>query len=94
MPVGSILQCGTIREKNSFTKKDTIICKGIAVILLYIYHLFYSADTLGMDKVEFWFLPENIWLSVASIWGRDRRTYYLFCYRYVRTILCVWDTSL
>jgi hypothetical protein len=44
---------------RSFTKIDTNICKGIAIVMMYIHHLFYSSTTPGMDRVYFWLLTED-----------------------------------
>lgn len=34
---------------------------------MYIHHLFYSSNTQGMDVVEFWLLPEEIWIHIAQL---------------------------
>lgn len=52
---------------REFTLRDTNICKGIAIILMYIHHLFYSVDTVGINRVDFWLLSKEIWIYIASI---------------------------
>ncbi|MCD7829724.1 MAG: hypothetical protein LUG58_04730 [Clostridiales bacterium] len=44
---------------RTFSKYDTNICKGIAILMMYIHHLFLSSDTKGMEQVVFWCLSES-----------------------------------
>lgn len=52
---------------RSFSKRDTNILKGIAILLMYVHHLFYSADTRGMELVNFWLLPEGRVIAIAKM---------------------------
>lgn len=52
---------------RSFSKTDTNILKGIAILLMYVHHLFYSADTRGMELVNFWLLPESRVIAIAKM---------------------------
>ncbi len=49
----------TLPEVRSFSKRDTDICKGVAILMMYVHHLFLTADTKGIDQVVFWFLSES-----------------------------------
>lgn len=54
-------------SSRPFSKQDTNILKGIAILLMYVHHLFYSSDTPGMELVNFWLLPEGQLVSIAKM---------------------------
>ena len=43
-----------------FTKNDTLIAKGIAIILMYLHHLFYFDDRI---------IEGNYYSSIGNLWG-------------------------
>lgn len=54
-------------SSRPFSKQDTNILKGIAILMMYVHHLFYSADTPGMELVNFWLLPEKRVIAIAKM---------------------------
>ncbi|MCQ2441950.1 MAG: acyltransferase [Oscillospiraceae bacterium] len=54
-------------SSRPFSKTDTNILKGIAILMMYLHHLFYSADTPGMELVNFWLLPEKRVIAIAQM---------------------------
>ncbi|MCC8100110.1 MAG: acyltransferase [Clostridiales bacterium] len=49
----------TLPEVHPFSRQDTNICKGVAILMMYVHHLFYSSDTRGMEQVVFWLGSES-----------------------------------
>ena len=54
-------------DSFKFTQKHTNICKGIAIILMYIHHLFGDANAEGMDRVVFNWLSAEQWVAFGQI---------------------------
>ncbi len=53
-------------EVRPFSRQDTDICKGIAILMMYVHHLFLTSDTKGMEHVVFWLLPESQLVFLAK----------------------------
>lgn len=51
---------------NNFSKNNTNMAKGLAIILMLFYHLFYEASTLSEMNVFFAPIPENVFLTFAG----------------------------
>lgn len=51
---------------KTFTKSDTNIAKGMATLLLLLYHLFHDARLLEELKVNYAPIPQEIFLTVSS----------------------------
>lgn len=47
-------------DNYKFTKNDTLIAKGVAIILMYIHHLFYFDERIK---------DGNYYVSIGSLWG-------------------------
>lgn len=54
-----------INEKNLFTKEITLSLKGIAILLLLFHHLFYNADFVQVQKINFLFIPYSAIQPIA-----------------------------
>lgn len=59
-----------------FTKNDTLIAKGIAIILMYLHHLFYFDDRI---------IEGNYYSSIGNLWGENDR---IFC-RFIWKTMCL-----
>lgn len=51
---------------SNFSKKQTDIAKGLAIILMLMYHLFYEASTLTEMGVIYAPIPKEVFLTIAG----------------------------
>ncbi len=51
--------------KYQFSKDDTFAIKGIAIIMMYVHHMFLSPNRWGKSFVDFWPLTQDTAIEVA-----------------------------